>query len=93
MPYVLSLTQSGNDGKHFDTVSDAVAFYEKPQNEGALLSCWTELKCPRKNTFVHLFPGISVQMAEDELESVWEWEPEDRLKIRPRLKMRYRTTT
>ncbi|MNM47915.1 hypothetical protein D3C81_588900 [compost metagenome] len=93
MPYVLSFTHLGSHEKSFDTVSDALTFYEDIQKIGiAGLNYSDQLRCHEKGTFVTLFPGISVQIATFELESVWEWEPEDRLKIRPKLKQRYQTT-
>lgn len=93
MPFILSFKIQETLEKHFDTVSDALASYEQIQKS---IGCSLELFDARlirveKNTFVDLYPGITVQEATSELESVWMWEPEDRLKIRPMLKSRYHT--
>lgn len=95
MPYVLSLSDQEGSDRHFQSVTDAMAFYETLQSHegGSRLNGSEELRCSERNTFVTLFPGLSVQTVTSELESVWEWAPEDRLKIRPILKERYRVKT
>lgn len=93
MPYVLSFKNLDTFEKTFDIVEAALVNYEQVQNK---VGCDQELSSARlrdvgRKTFVDLHPGIAVQEATDELESVWEWEPADSLKIRPVLKKRYRT--
>lgn len=95
MPYVLSFKNLDTFEKAFDTVEDALVNYEQVQNKvgrGQELSN-VRLSDVGKKTFVDLYPGIAVKEVTDELESVWEWDLADSLKIRPVLKKRYRTTT
>ncbi|PZP09377.1 MAG: hypothetical protein DI621_06675 [Pseudomonas protegens] len=97
MTYRLSLSGFQDAVEHFHTVVEALDFYESLQEReregGAPGAGRAELHCLQRNTFVVLLPGISVQTVTEELETVWEWAPEDRLKIRPMLKERYRTKT
>lgn len=95
MTYRLSLSGFQDAVEHFHTVIEALAFYESLQErEGDAPGAGrAELHCLQRNTFVVLLRGISVQTVTEELETVWEWAPEDRLKIRPMLKERYRTKT
>lgn len=83
MPYVMSFATCGHEDRHFPNVSEAIEFYAEQQREGV------QLRHPARGTFVDLTPGITVPEATEELASVWEWGPDDPLKIRPRLKPRY----
>ncbi len=89
MPYILSLEAPNLGEHHFDSVSQAITFYDELLNRGAAPNSDAKLLNPKQGTYVLLHPGITVQTATLELESVWEWAPEDPLKIRPVLKERY----
>ncbi|KOX98838.1 hypothetical protein AM274_28885 [Pseudomonas nunensis] len=94
MPYILSFKNVDTFEKSFDTVEDALVNYGQIQNKVGWVQGLSSAKLSdvEKKTFVNLYPGIVVKEATDELESAWEWDPADSLKIRPVLKMRYRTT-
>lgn len=93
MPYVLSFKNPDTFEKPSDTVEEALLNYEQVQHSVG----WDQelsnarLSDIQKKTFVDLYPGIGAKEVIEELESVWEWHPEDSLKIRPVLKERYRT--
>ncbi|QXI38907.1 hypothetical protein [Pseudomonas xantholysinigenes] len=87
MPYVLSVAMVEHEDRHFPAISDALAFYERARLENA------RLRFTEKQTFVDLFPGITTEVVERELASVWEWAADDPLQVRPRLKRRYLVKT
>lgn len=86
MSYVLSTAAADQDDRHFSTIGDALVFYQEAKPNGA------QLRFVEKKTFINLSPGITVEMVEQDLASIWEWEPEDTLRIRPKLKQRYVAT-
>jgi hypothetical protein len=94
MPYVLSFKTSGVYEIHLDTVSEAITTYDEIREliGDGLKNCGATAKLyrPEKGTFVQLYPGIGVLEVTCELESIWEWAANDRLRIRPVLKKRYR---
>lgn len=92
MPYVLSIEARASCEHHFDSVDQAITFYDRlvrDENRDAIFR--VTLRSSRQGTHVDLYPGMTPQSATLELETVWEWAPDDRLKIRPVLKERYRT--
>lgn len=91
MPYVLSFKFQNIQEERFDTVSDALASYQQLQQQFGygLELLEARLVCNERNTFVDLSPEVTLEAVSEELESVWRWDPEDRLKIRPVLKERY----
>ena len=93
MPYVLSFDGQEENTTVFDHESDAIAHYEAVLFDTGDHFHNAKLTCTERNTFVSMFPGITGETVTSELETVCEWAPEDRLKIRPVLKERYRTKT
>jgi len=66
-------------------------FYDRLFSGSGAAPCFDiKLRNPVQGTYVDIHPGMTAQSAKQELESVWEWAAEDRLKVRPCLKERYR---
>lgn len=93
MPYALTFNICEIYEKRFDTVSNALTSYRQIQaNIGWGLQLFpVRLRGQANSTLVDLYPGITVQVATLELESMWEWELGDDLDMRQVLKKQYRT--
>lgn len=91
MPYILTVEALESREHYFDSVAQAITFYSELQlGEETANRFGAKLRNPTQGTHLDVYPGVTVQSATQELESVWEWAPEDQLKIRPFLKERYR---
>ena len=79
MPYILTVKSLDPCERHFDTVGQAITFYDGLKlSEGTAVHFDANLQNPTQGTHVDLYPGITIQSAIQELESVWEWAQEDR---------------
>lgn len=92
MNYTLTLSTNSTQVEHvFITVQAAITFYEEILWPALDLAFTAKLanNAVAKGTWIFLCPGMRAVDVEEDLETVFQWSDDDRLKVRPYLKERY----
>lgn len=92
MNYTLTLSKNDAQEEHvFTTVEVAISFYEKKLDSvsGETITAKLANNAIAKGTWIYLSPGMCAIEIKEDLETVFQWADDDRLKIRPYLKERY----